>query len=75
MSSGPASSSDNITFTLDPSGSLTGGTTYKTRVTTGVKDTAGNALSSQYETSSGFTTLTYLLQTIYLPVVQTILLY
>jgi len=29
-----------------------------TRVTTGVKDTAGNALSSQYETetSSGFTT-------------------
>ena len=28
-----------------------------TRVTTGVKDTAGNAMSSQYEeTSSGFTT-------------------
>ena len=57
MSSGPASSSDNITFTLDPSSSLTGGTTYKTRVTTGVKDAAGNAMSSQYETSSGFTTL------------------
>jgi len=56
MSSAPASSSDNMTFTLDPSGSLTGGTTYKTRVTTGVKDTAGNAMSSQYETSSGFTT-------------------
>jgi len=57
MSSAPASSSDNMTFTLDPSGSLTGGTTYKTRVTTGVKDTAGNAMSSQYETSSGFATL------------------
>jgi len=57
MSSDPASSSDNITFTLDPSGSLTGGTTYKTRVTTGVKDAAGNAMSSQYETSSGFSTL------------------
>ena len=28
-----------------------------TRVTTGVKDTAGNAMSSQYETSSGFATL------------------
>jgi hypothetical protein len=27
-----------------------------TRVTTGVKDTAGNALSSQYETTNGFTT-------------------
>ena len=27
-----------------------------TRVTTGVKDTYGNAISSQYETSSGFTT-------------------
>jgi hypothetical protein len=56
MSSAPASSSDNITFTLDPSDNLTGGTTYKTRVTTGVKDASGNAMSSQYETSSGFTT-------------------
>ena len=56
MASAPASS-DNITFTLDPSDNLTGGTTYKTRVTTGVKDAAGNAMSSQYETSSGFSTL------------------
>ena len=55
MSSAPASSNDNMTFTLDPSDNLTGGTTYFTRVTTGVKDAAGNALSSQYETSSGFT--------------------
>ena len=47
MSSSSPESSDNITFTLDPSGSLTGGTTYKTRVTTGVKDAAGNAMSSQ----------------------------
>jgi hypothetical protein len=45
-----------MTFTLDPYGYLTVSTTYLTRVTTGVKDTAGNALSSQYETSSGFTT-------------------
>jgi photosystem II stability/assembly factor-like uncharacterized protein len=56
MSSSSPESSDNITFTLDPSGSLTGGTTYKTRVTTAAKDAAGNAMSSQYETSSGFTT-------------------
>jgi len=57
MSSAPASSSDNITFTLDPSDNLSYSTTYKIRVTTGVKDSAGNTLSSQYETSSGFTTL------------------
>ena len=57
MSTEPASSNSNKTFTLDPYDNLTGGTTYLTRVTTGVKDTAGNAMSSQYEeTSSGFTT-------------------
>ena len=57
MSSAPASSNSNMTFTLDPYDNLTRLTTYLTRVTTGVKDTAGNTLSSQYETSSGFTTL------------------
>jgi alpha-tubulin suppressor-like RCC1 family protein len=56
MSSEPASSNSNKTFTLDPYDYLSYSTTYKTRVTTGVKDTAGNTLSSQYETSSGFTT-------------------
>ena len=56
MSSVPVSSNSNRTFTLDPYDNLTSGTTYLTRVTTGVKDTAGNTLSSQYETSSGFTT-------------------
>jgi hypothetical protein len=57
MSSSPASSNSDKTFTLDPYDYLTVLTTYLTRVTTGVKDTAGNAMSSQYETSSGFTTL------------------
>ena len=57
MSSAPASSSDNMTFILNPSDNLTGGTTYLTKVTTGVKDSAGNTLSSQYVTSSGFVTL------------------
>jgi len=56
MSAEPVSSNSNKTFTLDPYDNLTVSTTYKTRVTTGVKDTAGNTLSSQYETSSGFTT-------------------
>ena len=61
MASSPSSSNSDKTFTLDPSDNLTAGTTYKTRVTTGVKDAAGNALSSQYETSSGFTTYTNLM--------------
>jgi hypothetical protein len=56
MSSAPVRSNDNMTFTLNPYVNLSYSTTYKTRVTTGVKDTAGNALSSQYETSNGFTT-------------------
>jgi len=56
MSSEPVSSNSNMTWTLDPVDNLTVGTTYKTRVTTGVKDTYGNAISSQYESSSGFTT-------------------
>ena len=56
MSSEPVSSNSNKTFTLDPYDNLTRITTYLTRVTTGIKDTAGNAMGSQYETSSGFTT-------------------
>ncbi len=43
-----------MTFTLDPVDNLTVGTTYKIRVTTGVRDTAGNAMSSQYDNSTGF---------------------
>jgi heat shock protein HslJ len=56
MSSEPVSSNSNRTFTLDPYDNLTFGSTYLTRVTTGAKDLAGNALSSQYETTNGFTT-------------------
>ena len=45
------SSPDGITWTYS--------TTYKISVTTGVKDDgAGNTLSSQYETGTGFTTVT-----------------
>jgi sugar lactone lactonase YvrE len=56
MDSSPSSSNSDKTFTLDPSDNLTGGTTYLTRVTTGVKDDAGNTMSSQYDNSTGFTT-------------------
>ena len=56
MSSSPSSSNSYRTFTVDPSNNLSNYTNYKIRVTTGVKDTAGNTLSSQYVTSSGFTT-------------------
>ena len=56
MSSSPISSNSYRTFTVDPSNNLSHSTNYKIRVTTGVKDTAGNSLSSQYEISNGFTT-------------------
>ena len=56
MSSSPTSSNSDKTFTVDPSDNLSHATTYKIIVTTWVKDTSGNSLSSQYETSSGFTT-------------------
>ena len=56
MSSSPSVTNSNKTFTVDPTDNLSYSTTYKIRVTTGVKDSAGNTLSSQYETSSGFIT-------------------
>ena len=56
MSSSPSSSNSYRTFTVDPSNNLSNYTNYKIRVTTGVKDTGGNTLSSQYETLIGFTT-------------------
>ena len=57
MSSSLTSSNSSKTFTIDPSDNLSYSTTYKIRVTTGVKDSAGNTLGSQYETSNGFTTI------------------
>ena len=59
MSSSPSSSNSNKTFTIDPSDNLSYSTTYKIRVTTGVKDSAGNEMGSQYETSTGFITKTW----------------
>ena len=56
ISSSPSSSNSDKTFIIDPSDNLSHATTYKIRVTTGVKDSSGNTLSSQYQSSSGFTT-------------------
>ena len=55
MSLSPSSSNSEKTFTIDASDNISPATTYKVRVTTGVEDSARNTLSSQYETSSGFT--------------------
>ncbi len=56
MSSLSPESSDNVTFTLDPSLTLLYSTTYKIRITTSVSDLAGNTMSSQYSQTYGFTT-------------------
>ncbi len=55
MSSTPSASNSNKTFSVTPSDNLSSETSYKTRITTGVKDLAGNALGSTYTTSNGFT--------------------
>ena len=61
MASQP-SSSDNMTFTLDP-GNLSNSTTFKIRIkgindegVTPVKDTNGNPMSSDNTTGTGFST-------------------
>ena len=54
MSSSPSSSNSDKTYTVDPSDNFSGNTYYKIRVTTEVKDSSGNTLSSQYETTNGF---------------------
>jgi len=54
MSSSPSSSNSDKTFTVDPSDNLSYNSTYKIRLTTGVKDTVGNTLSSQYQQGNGF---------------------
>ena len=56
MSSSPTASNSSKTFSLTPSSNLDNNTSYKIRITTGIKDNAGNALNSQYTSSNGFTT-------------------
>jgi len=53
MSSSPSVSSNLKTYTFDPSSTLDS-TTYKIRVTTGVRDGSGNSMSDNYTTGTGF---------------------
>jgi len=53
-SSSPAITNSGRTFSYDPYSNLEYLKYYKIRVTTGVKDSAGNTLESQYETTNGF---------------------
>jgi hypothetical protein len=53
---GDPTTSDNITFTVNPASVLVAETTYKIRATTGVKDPSGNTMSIENTTGTGFTT-------------------
>ena len=55
MSATPSASDNATTFTATPTDNLSGGTTFKLRITTSAKDTSSNSLASTY-TTNGFTT-------------------
>jgi len=56
MSASPTPSNSNKTFTLDPTSNFIGNTFFKLRVTTNVKDSSGNNIDANYESSYGFKT-------------------
>jgi len=60
MSSVPSVSSDHKTFSITPIDAFSFGTTYKIRVTIGVKDSFGNTLESDYTSSAGFSIGTWI---------------
>ena len=55
MSATPSASDNNMAFTATPKDNLSGGTTFKLRITTSAKDTSSNSLVNTY-TTNGFTT-------------------
>jgi hypothetical protein len=55
MSATPSASDNATTFTATPTDNLSGGATFKLRITTSAKDTSNNSLASTY-TTNGFTT-------------------
>jgi len=57
MSSSPTSSNSDKTFTVTPKDNLSYSTVFRIRITTGTKDSSGNSLTSQWNTSSGFQTV------------------
>jgi hypothetical protein len=59
MSSSPTNSNSGKTFSVESTDNLSYSTTYKIRVTTEAKDSAGNTLVSEHETPSGFTTIPF----------------
>ena len=58
MSATPSASDNATTFTATPTDNLSGGTTFKLRITTSAKDSSSNSLASAY-TTNGFTTSPY----------------
>ena len=56
MSSSPSASNSNKTFVVTPSANLSTSSTFKIKITTGVKDTSGNSLASAYTNTNGFIT-------------------
>jgi len=56
MSSNPTSSDLNKTYILIPKDNLSFSTNYKIRISSDIKDESGNNLSSQWTSTTGFTT-------------------
>ena len=57
MSSSPTSSNSDKTFTVTPKDNLSYSLIYRIRITTFTKDSSGDSLTSQWNTSSGFQTV------------------
>jgi len=55
----PTATMGNTVFTMTPASALSSATTYKIRVTNAAQDVAGNALTSTFTTSTGFTVRYY----------------
>ncbi|MBT6498915.1 MAG: hypothetical protein HOK67_03345, partial [Deltaproteobacteria bacterium] len=58
MLNNPQPDTDKKAFTVFPSSSLSDNTTYKVKLTAGLRDKAGNHMASEYALSNGFTTET-----------------
>ena len=56
MSAAPSADNEKKTFTVNPASDMSVNTLHKVKITTAVKDSAGNALESEYVTATGFTT-------------------
>jgi hypothetical protein len=63
MSASPTTSNSNKTYTVTPSSSMSYGTNYKVRLTTGIENVSGTNPFEQYTTPTGFTTEIYITST------------